>query len=68
MQEAQVQSLGWENPLKKGMTIHFSIRAWKSHGQRSLVGYRLWCHKELDRTERLRTIMHISHFLYSFTY
>ena len=25
----------------------------KSHGQRSLVGYSLWGHKELDTTERL---------------
>ena len=27
----------------------------KFHGQRSLVGYRLWGHKELDTTERLIT-------------
>jgi len=27
----------------------------KSHGQRSLVGYSPWGHKELDTTERLRT-------------
>ena len=25
----------------------------KSHGQRSLEGYSLWGHKELDTTERL---------------
>ena len=25
----------------------------ESHGQRSLVGYHPWGHKELDRTERL---------------
>ena len=25
------------------------------HGQRSLVGYSPWCHKELDTTERLST-------------
>jgi len=29
MQETQVQSLGWEDPLKKGMTTHSSILAWK---------------------------------------
>ena len=28
----------------------------KSHGQRSLVGYSPWCHKELDMTERLSPI------------
>ena len=29
MQETQVQSLGWEDPLEKGMAIHFSILAWR---------------------------------------
>ena len=29
MQETQVQSLGWENPLKKGMTTHSSTLAWR---------------------------------------
>ena len=29
MQEAQVQSLGREDPLGEGMTIHSSILAWK---------------------------------------
>ena len=24
-----VRSLGWENPLKKGMATHFSILAWR---------------------------------------
>ena len=27
----------------------------KSHGERSLVGYRPWAHKELDTTEQLST-------------
>ena len=27
----------------------------KCHGQRSLVGYSPWCHKESDTTERLST-------------
>ena len=39
MQETQVQSLGQEEPLEKGMATHSSILAGKSHGQRSLVGY-----------------------------
>jgi len=29
MQEIQVQSLGWEDPLEKGMATHSSILAWK---------------------------------------
>ena len=29
MQETQVQPLGWEDPLEKGMATHFSILAWR---------------------------------------
>jgi len=29
MQEIQVRSLGWEDPLEKGMAIHVSILAWR---------------------------------------
>ena len=29
MQETQVHSLGWEDPLEKGMAIHSSILAWR---------------------------------------
>ena len=29
MQQTWVQSLGWEDPLKKGMETHSSILAWK---------------------------------------
>ena len=29
MQETQVQSLGWEDPLEKRMATHSSILAWK---------------------------------------
>ena len=29
MQEIQVQSLSREDPLEKGMTIHFNILAWR---------------------------------------
>ena len=29
MQETLVQSLGWENPLEKGMATHSNILAWK---------------------------------------
>ena len=50
-QETQVQSLRWEDPLEEEMATHFSILAWKFHGQRSLAGYSPWGHKELDTTE-----------------
>ena len=29
MQETQVQSLGWEDPLEKEMATHSNILAWK---------------------------------------
>ena len=29
MQEAEVWSLDWEDPLEKGMTTHSSILAWR---------------------------------------
>ena len=38
MQENWVQSLGWEDPLEKDMTIHTNILAGEFHGQRSLAG------------------------------
>ena len=40
MQEIWVRSLGQEDPLEKGMATHFSILAWRIHGQRSLAGYK----------------------------
>ena len=29
MQETWVQSLGWEDPMEKGMATHSSILAWR---------------------------------------
>ena len=29
MQETQIQSLGWEDPLEKEMATHSSILAWR---------------------------------------
>ena len=29
MQETQVRSLGWEDPLEEGMATHSSILAWR---------------------------------------
>ena len=51
MQETQVRSLGWEDPLEKGMATHSSILAGESHGQSSLVGYSPWSCKESGTTE-----------------
>ena len=52
MQETQVRSLGQEDPLEK------EILSGESHGQRSLVGYSPWGHKESDTTELHFTSLH----------
>ena len=54
MWETQVRSLGGEDPLEKEMATPTPVLLpVKSHGQRSLVGYRAWGHKESDMTEQL---------------
>ena len=52
MQETQVRSLVWEDPLEKEMAIPVLLPG-KSHGQKSLVGYSPCGRKESDTTERL---------------
>ena len=44
-------SLGQEDPLEKEWQPTLVFLPGKSHGQRSLVGYSLWGHKESDTTE-----------------
>ena len=60
MWETQVQSLGQEDPLEKGMAAHSSILflPGEFHGQRGLAGCSPWGHKELGTTEWLT----LSHF------
>ena len=41
-----VQSLSREDPLEESTATPSSILAWRTHGQRSLVGYSLWGHKK----------------------
>ena len=50
VQETQVQSLGWEDPLKEGMATHSSILAWEIHRQRSLAGSGSRVAEESDTT------------------
>ena len=52
MQETQIQSLGQEEALEKGMAIHSSILAWKIPWTEE-PGSSPWGHKESDMTERL---------------
>ena len=58
MQETRVQSLGWEDPLEKGKATLSSILAWRSHEQRSLVGYSVWGCRKSDMAEQLSTQTH----------
>ena len=53
MQETQVWSLCWEDPLEKEMAAHSSSLACKIPWMVSLVVYSPQCHKELDLTEWL---------------
>ena len=53
MQETWVQSLGWEDPLEEGMLPTPLFLPGEFHGQRSLVGYSPWGHKESAMTEQL---------------
>ena len=47
------RSLGWEDPLEKEMATHSTFLPGESHGQRSMVDYSPWGHKESDMTEWL---------------
>ena len=51
MRKIQVQSLGQEDPMEKGMATLSSILASEIHGRRSLEGYSPQAHKESDTTE-----------------
>ena len=51
IQETQVWSPCWEDPLEKEMATHSIFLPGEVHGQRSLVGYRSWGHKEWHNTE-----------------
>ena len=53
IQEAQVRSLGREDPQRKEWQPILVLLPGESHGQRSLVGYSSWGRKDSDMTERL---------------
>ena len=55
MWETQVPSLGQEDPLEKGMAIHFSILAWRIPWTEAggLQRVPSWGHEESDTTEQL---------------
>ena len=52
MQETQLPSLGWENPLENQMaTLSSILMPGEFHGQRSLAGYSPWGLEESDTAE-----------------
>ena len=53
IQETWVPSLGWEDPLEKGMATFSSRMAWRIHGQKGLAGYSTQHCKELKTTQWL---------------
>ena len=53
MQETRVQSLGQEDPWRRKWQPTPVFLPGESCGQRNLVGYNPWDHKELDMTEQL---------------
>ena len=50
MQEMQVQSLGWEDPLEKEMANHSSILAWEIPWTEEPSGLQSMWLQELDTT------------------
>ena len=53
MWKTQVKSLGWGDPLEKGMQPTPTVLPREFHGQRSLLDYSPWGGKEWDMTEGL---------------
>ena len=54
MQETQdtlIQTLGWEDPLEKGMAATPIVLPGESHRLKSLVGHSLWSLKKSDTSE-----------------
>ena len=57
MQESQVRSLGWEEPLEKGMGAHSSTLALSIPWKEEPGGLQPWGHKESDTTEKLLLLL-----------
>ena len=51
MQETQVGSLGWEDPLEKEWLSAPVFLPAEFPGERNLMGYTPWGHKDLDTTK-----------------
>ena len=53
MQETQVQSLNWEDPLEKGIATHSSILAWRIPWTEEPGGLQSMGSQKLDMTEQV---------------
>ena len=51
MQNTRVWSLGWEDPLEKGMATHSSILAWRIPWTEEPGGLQFMALKESDMTD-----------------
>ena len=51
VQEPWIWSLGWEDPLERGMATHSSILAWRVPRTEGLVGYSPRGHRESEMTQ-----------------
>ena len=52
MQETQVQSLSWEDPLEEEIATTSVFLLGEFHGQRSQVDYSPWAHKSWTRLSK----------------
>ena len=64
MQETQLQSLGWEDPLEKGIATHSNISAWRTPW--TVEPGLPWFCKKSDTTEQLKLSLLL--FLYIHTH
>ena len=53
MQETWIQSLGWEDPLEKGMATHSSILVWRIPWTEKPGGLQSVRSQRVDMTEQL---------------
>ena len=58
MQDTQVRSLGWEDPLEKRMETHSSILAWRikwteEPGRLQFMGLQMVEHSQVTKTTHL---------------
>ena len=65
MQQTQVPSLGWENPLEKEMATHSSILAWEIPWTEEACGLQSMGSQELHMTYQVN---HHNHQISTFTH